>query len=141
VREVHVCNVQGGIPLSKCADPGAINVVTPELAVISNFTSLRPGQGHVHLADKGTGSGAEGYETPTLRSKSTGSTLTFDNVLYMPSAGRTLVWLGTSTKRGVFWHFNRTGVGYIELQSKCYWGDISLAPNDFLFLNADIDYP
>jgi hypothetical protein len=102
ISSSEVCNVQGGIRLSICADSGATNVVTPDRAAISNYTAFPPGQGHVRLADKNSGSRAEGFGTLALRSKSTGSTLTFTNVLYMLSARRTLVCLSKSMKSGVF---------------------------------------
>ena len=137
----EVCAVDGDIPLFICADSGATNVVTPDRTAISNYVPFPANQGHVRLADKSTGSRAEGYGNLTLRSKSTGSTLTFTNVLHMPSARRTLVCLGKSMKSGVFWHFDRIDGGSIEVSGKGYWGDIVLAQNDLLFLHAEIQYP
>jgi len=41
----------------------------------------------------------------------------------------------------VFWHLDRVDGGSIKVSGKGYWGDIVLAPNDLLFLHAEIQYP
>ena len=62
------CAVEGGIPLSICANLGATNVVTPDRVAISNYMPFTADQGHVCVADKSSGSRAEGYGNLTLRS-------------------------------------------------------------------------
>ena len=54
--------------------------MTPDRAAISHYVPFPADQGHVRLADKSSGSRAEGYGNLTLHTKSTGSTLTFTNV-------------------------------------------------------------
>jgi hypothetical protein len=98
----EVCVAEGGIPLGICADSGATNVVTPDRAAISNYKPFPADQGQIRLADKSVCSRAERYGNLTLRSKSTGSLLTFTNVLYMSSARRTLVCLGKSMRSEVY---------------------------------------
>ena len=139
--EYKASSVKGGVPLSICADSGATNVITPDRAAPTDYVPFPVGKRQVRLADKGSAARAEGYGKLTLRSTSTGSLLTITNVLYMPTARRTLVCLGRSMKCGVFWHFDRPDGGSIDVAGKGYWGDIVLGPNDLLFLHAAIVYP
>ena len=44
-------------------------------------------------------------------------------------------------RSGVFWRFDRHDGGSIEVAGKGHWGEIVLASNDLLFLNAVIEYP
>ena len=137
----EVSAVDGGIPLSIYADSGATNVVTRIREALTDYVPFGAGEGQVCLADKSVESRAAGYGTLTLHSKSTDSLLTFPNVLHMPTARRTLVCLGKTMRSGVFWRFDRHDGGSIEVAGKGHWGEIVLASNDLLFLNAVIEYP
>jgi transposase InsO family protein len=143
VGHLEFCNAEictsEAVALSLCVDSGATHVVTPHRTFLSNYSELPVSAGSVKLASDSS-TRAVGSGTLTLKSRTTGNTISFTNVLHVPSARRTLICLGKALRAGVFWHFNSVHGGYIT-DRYGYWGDMHLAPNDLLFLDADIVQP
>jgi hypothetical protein len=76
-----------------------------------------------------------------MRSRSTGSKLTFPHALYVPSARRRLICVGKSMRSGVHFLFDQKNGGSVVVDGKGFWGHMILAENDLLFLDAEVVKP
>ena len=141
IQHIELQGCTADVELSLCVDSGTTHVVTPSASELSNYRTLAPGQGAVKLATDGSQECAVGVGTLQLRSRATGSLLTFHNALHVPKARRTLLCLGRSMRCGVYWHFSSPTGGYIETAENGYWGHIILDDSNLLFLDADVVRP
>jgi transposase InsO family protein len=135
----EACNADGQVQLKLCVDSGATHIITPDASFLDDYQEISPGETSVALAAADARTAAVGFGTLTLRSNSTGSTLVFRNALHVPDSRRTLVCLGKAMRSGVHWHFDANP--RVSVQGRGFWGSIVLAPNDLLFLDAEVVRP
>jgi hypothetical protein len=92
VGNIEYCNAEvsasEAVAMSLCIDSGATHVVTPQRYLLSNYAELPETAGSVKLASESS-TRVVRHSIVTLRSRATGSTLPFTDVLHVSSARST----------------------------------------------------